>query len=117
MLKKSALYFRAPSTGFRIWFRAWSLGPGASEVVYLVAEWIHFTLFGIGLGFRVLGFRSENLLVLVAEWIHLTLFGIGLGFRVLGFRSENLLVLVAEWIHLTLLGIIVPTLRLKVYTF
>ena len=88
MLKKSALYFRAPSTGFRVWFRAWSLGPGASEVVYLVAEWIHFTLFGIGLGFRVLGFRSENLLVLVAEWI-----------------------------HLTLLGIIVPTLKLKVYAF
>ena len=26
-------------------------------------------------------------------------------------------ILVAEWIHFTLLGIVVPTIKLKVYTF
>ena len=31
-------------------------------------------------------------------------------------RSEDL-VLVAEWIHFTLFGIILPTIKLKVYTF
>ena len=36
--------------------------------------------------------------------------GLGLGFRVYG-------VLVAEWIHFTLLGIILPTIKLKAYTF
>ena len=36
--------------------------------------------------------------------------GAGFGARVSGF-------LVAEWIHFTLSGIILPTLKLKVYTF
>ena len=27
------------------------------------------------------------------------------------------IILVAEWIHFTLLGIILPTIKLKVYTF
>ena len=33
-----------------------------------------------------------------------------------GFQSDTFF-LVAEWIHFTLLGIILPTIKLKVYTF
>ena len=36
----------------------------------------------------------------------------------LGFRAVGLLLnLVAEWIHFTLFGIILPTVKLNVYTF
>ena len=38
----------------------------------------------------------------------------GLGFRGLGFRGLGL---VAGWIHFALLGIILPTIKLKVYSF
>ena len=42
-----------------------------------------------------------------------------MGFTVCsGTRSLlDMMVLVAEWIHFTLFGIIVPTIKLKVYTF
>ena len=50
----------------------------------------------------------------------------GLGFRAvsdLGFRVQDLVsdlgfrVVVAEWIHFTLFGIMLPAIKLKVYTF
>ena len=37
--------------------------------------------------------------------------------QVLGCTMEDLSSLVAEWIHCTLFGIILPTIKLKVYTF
>ena len=34
-----------------------------------------------------------------------------------GFTEYSLIILVAEWLHFTLFGIILPTIKLKVYTF
>ena len=39
------------------------------------------------------------------------------GSKVLSSRVRHLVYLVAEWIHFTLFGIILPTIKLKVYTF
>ena len=41
----------------------------------------------------------------------------GLGSRGLRVLRPSKISLVAEWIHFTLLGIILPTIKLKVYTF